>query len=259
MTFKLMTAAAVAALAIAGTANASVILQDDFNGPNLVSHGAVGAGFAAAPGDTASVSGGLAFVGGACCNIDQNIYSVNTFDPTGTTLTWTVASRPSIGAAGAMVGFDQAGNYACAGCGPEIWLEARDDRTVFDVVDNNGLWRYSGMGPIGGFGELTMTLSMDATGWSWSMSDIGGALSDSGVWQAGFTPVDVMASAGGHLATFGAVRSDCSACGDGGSFDSVTLTRDGRGPVPEPASWALMVAGFGLLGATMRRRAARFA
>lgn len=30
-------------------------------------------------------------------------------------------------------------------------------------------------------------------------------------------------------------------------------------PVPEPASWAMMIAGFGLLGATLRRRRAGFA
>jgi len=30
-----------------------------------------------------------------------------------------------------------------------------------------------------------------------------------------------------------------------------------KAPVPEPATWALMIAGFGLVGASMRRRAAR--
>ena len=34
---------------------------------------------------------------------------------------------------------------------------------------------------------------------------------------------------------------------------TVTITSSGAG-VPEPASWALMIAGFGLAGATMRRR-----
>jgi len=31
----------------------------------------------------------------------------------------------------------------------------------------------------------------------------------------------------------------------------------GQGPVPEPASWAMMVGGFGLVGGAMRRRAAK--
>jgi hypothetical protein len=33
-----------------------------------------------------------------------------------------------------------------------------------------------------------------------------------------------------------------------------TRTSDTTGAVPEPASWAMMIAGFGLVGATMRRR-----
>ncbi len=42
----------------------------------------------------------------------------------------------------------------------------------------------------------------------------------------------------------------------GGVFDDLTFGAPGSvsGPVPEPASWALLVAGFGLLGAAMRRR-----
>jgi hypothetical protein len=256
MNLKLMTAAAAAAMttAMASGAGATVILQDDFNGPVLSSPGAVGNGFAAAPGDTASVSGGVAHVGGACCNKDQNIYSLDTFNPTGTTLTWTVDSKPFIGAAGAMIGFDAGGSYACAGCGPEIWLESRNDRTVFDVVDSSGLWRYSGEGPVGGSGPLTMSLSLSTTGWAWSLSDTGGFESGSGAWQYGFAPNNVMATAGGPLATFGSVRSDCPGCGDGGSFDKALLERTGS--VPEPASWALMISGFGLLGAALRRRRA---
>ena len=34
------------------------------------------------------------------------------------------------------------------------------------------------------------------------------------------------------------------------------VTLEGAGAVPEPASWAMMVGGFGLLGATLRRRKA---
>jgi hypothetical protein len=40
-----------------------------------------------------------------------------------------------------------------------------------------------------------------------------------------------------------------------GNFVTGTLpATPGPGPVPEPASWAMLIAGFGLVGATMRRR-----
>lgn len=38
----------------------------------------------------------------------------------------------------------------------------------------------------------------------------------------------------------------------GSPFDTLTLS---TGAVPEPASWAMMIAGFGLVGAALRRRA----
>ncbi len=37
----------------------------------------------------------------------------------------------------------------------------------------------------------------------------------------------------------------------GGTFDTIKI---GAGGVPEPATWALMLGGFGLIGATLRRR-----
>ena len=44
----------------------------------------------------------------------------------------------------------------------------------------------------------------------------------------------------------------------GGVFDDLTFGAPGNvsGPVPEPASWALLIAGFGLTGAALRRRRA---
>jgi hypothetical protein len=45
------------------------------------------------------------------------------------------------------------------------------------------------------------------------------------------------------------------AADEGWGIDSLALTFDPAGPViPEPANWALMMAGFGLAGAALRRR-----
>lgn len=39
-------------------------------------------------------------------------------------------------------------------------------------------------------------------------------------------------------------------------FDNVVVTERGAPAVPEPATWVMMIAGFGLIGAALRRRAA---
>ena len=41
---------------------------------------------------------------------------------------------------------------------------------------------------------------------------------------------------------------------DGFSIDNVSLSATQTGAIPEPSSWALLIAGFGLTGAAMRRR-----
>jgi len=43
--------------------------------------------------------------------------------------------------------------------------------------------------------------------------------------------------------------------GNGGVFfDKLSVQTDGAGAVPEPAAWALMIVGFGGVGATIRAR-----
>ena len=54
------------------------------------------------------------------------------------------------------------------------------------------------------------------------------------------------AGAGQSLDSFGAVST--------GSFEAAIGGGGGQGGVPEPASWALMILGFGVIGATLRRR-----
>lgn len=41
---------------------------------------------------------------------------------------------------------------------------------------------------------------------------------------------------------------------DGNSFTSVAIDYASASPTPEPASWAMMIGGFGLVGGAMRRR-----
>jgi PEP-CTERM motif len=238
-------------------ANATPLLYDNFSTGNLATSAGPGGGFSVASGDAAYESGGLAVVGGGS-NTDENIYSNQTFNPAGTTLTWVVNSRPIIGAAGAMIGWDQSGIYACAGCGPEIWLEARNDRLVFDVNGIDGFYRYVGIGAgssapdavyPGGSGPVTLSMTLTAT--TWQIEAIGGGndVVQSGLFVPGFGPADVMAAAGGDLSAFASVRSDCPSCGpDVGTFSLAEITG-----VPEPTTLALFGAGLIGLGLVRRR------
>ena len=49
-----------------------------------------------------------------------------------------------------------------------------------------------------------------------------------------------------------AIRIELGSPGVQGDFDNVRLTASGA--VPEPAAWGLMIAGFGMVGAALRRR-----
>ncbi|MFZ4381301.1 MAG: PEPxxWA-CTERM sorting domain-containing protein [Sandarakinorhabdus sp.] len=78
-----------------------------------------------------------------------------------------------------------------------------------------------------------------------------------GPYSAGFCPF------GPAGASFAGTARSISFGGVAGSvvFDDVTFGSATPGPsaVPEPASWAMLIAGFGLIGATLRRRRAALA
>jgi hypothetical protein len=79
-----------------------------------------------------------------------------------------------------------------------------------------------------------------------------------------FLTSPVLSGAGGGALTFVGFRADA-----GEYFTSVNVyspnatgftdVQLGVAGVPEPASWAMLIAGFGLVGATMRRRSGRVA
>lgn len=104
-----------------------------------------------------------------------------------------------------------------------------------------------------GIGSLTLLSSLDGITFS--------------LFAAGLTPFDnPLAPYPAEVFGFGNlstryVRFEASGCPqpNPGNFASCAIGevafRTGSATVPEPQSWALMIAGFGLVGAAMRRRA----
>jgi len=92
----------------------------------------------------------------------------------------------------------------------------------------------------GGFGVLLGFLAMPQTN---------GCLVDGNltVTGCGFTK---------YTLNFTGTAQSIVLAGGGAYFDDLTIGAVGNpgGAVPEPASWALLIAGFGLTGATLRRR-----
>lgn len=96
-----------------------------------------------------------------------------------------------------------------------------------------------------------------------ALENIGGASTDEGVidWSyevlGSFSSGEADSGPGGSIAfawtdSFSLVAfSEGTLIGSGKSYATFAA------PVPEPASWAMMIAGLGLVGATMRRRAGR--
>ena len=95
--------------------------------------------------------------------------------------------------------------------------------------------------------------SGDATGGATTLN-VRGFLLGNLVTSANFTiNGNNFASFSGFAGNFDRLVFDAVNGGGGFSLDNVTLN---GAAVPEPASWAMMIGGFGLLGAAMRRRTA---
>lgn len=101
-------------------------------------------------------------------------------------------------------------------------------------------------GPVG-CGNITLTKGSTDNFVNFSITDA----SEPSSSISGFLYV----GAGDSLATFG-TRSDRFPAFGGENFGTLTIS---LAPVPEPASWTMMIAGFGMIGATLRRRTAKIA
>jgi hypothetical protein len=137
----------------------------------------------------------------------------------------------------------------------------------FGLAGTSGGLGIAGPGPnyqIGPGNAITGTFSSAMSSVSIRGIDIGQAGMRLSVFDAANTLLGSSTAFGPNVgvgfffdvtATYAGIRSfkisqDNPCCGDGALFENLSFTN----AVPEPASWAMMIAGFGLTGAVMRRR-----
>jgi hypothetical protein len=77
--------------------------------------------------------------------------------------------------------------------------------------------------------------------------------STTGLWTQFYVPWNSGSNTTAHIAL---VNQNTVRFGNDFALDDIAFTTRNPGSVPEPATWALMISGFGLAGATLRRRRA---
>lgn len=112
--------------------------------------------------------------------------------------------------------------------------------------------------PIGAYLPSTLPFQPGATGFYVFNFNIGTRTlpSNSGASDADLMTTDLSLFAGSYIVAFINQDGKYGATANSGAILETGGTTTTHGTVPEPATWAMMIAGFGLAGAALRRRRA---
>jgi hypothetical protein len=120
--------------------------------------------------------------------------------------------------------------------------------TLSGLTGNGGALTNGGSNAVDGFGVFNQTIDQ-FDGFASRSSSISFTLTNtSGTWASDslvLTANSLGNTVGAHI---GACDAGCT------QFLSTGFATNGGAPIPEPATWAMMILGFGGIGAMMRRR-----
>ncbi|WP_310476875.1 PEPxxWA-CTERM sorting domain-containing protein [Sandarakinorhabdus sp.] len=134
------------------------------------------------------------------------------------------------------------------------------NRTLFNLArgftDEISFWIYVPGGALAA--PASVTIFANEGGYTASANPILGFVSVPAPTNCVFatSPITTVSGCGFTKFTMAFSGAARSVLFQGAVFDDITIGAPGGGAVPEPASWAMLIAGFGLTGAAMRRRRA---
>ena len=154
------------------------------------------------------------------------------------------------GTAGIEIQHKVAGAPAATGGNKFVELDSRSNSSMFYTFGVDGTFELSFLySPRPGVGAASNGITLFLNG---VKMDPPGEITGAGGYTTNWTSHNVSFQAKeGDILSFAATGTSDSL---GGYLDNITISA-----VPEPATWAMMIAGFGLAGAAIRRRRNAFA
>lgn len=115
------------------------------------------------------------------------------------------------------------------------------------TLSHNGAEVFSGSFDLGGGGRSTAYFGAAGSHFSTSTP---------GMWQGGIADVSIplRLAAGPNTLRFRYAGNAQGRGDEAWGIDRLTVSGGGAGAVPEPASWTMLITGFGLVGAALRSR-----